>query len=162
MGATTALNGTGVAVVCSMGSLLAIPVLRRWKRRTVYLGSGLAAAVCALAALWLPHTVGVFAVVLLLYNMAQGFNFTSYSALQYEIVGPLNALAGTTVSVLTAAINFPITMMTKLEGSVYAGHGLNAMFWTDAGSSLGAAALLLLIVLPLLDRHVRREQAAAV
>jgi len=161
-GLTTALNGPGVAIVCSMGSLLAVPLLRRWSRRSLYLASGLAAALCAVAATSLPHTVVVFAVVLLLYNMAQGFNYTSFSALQYEIVGPRNALAATTVTMLTAAGNFPITLMTKLEGRVYDRHGLNPMFWTDAASSVGAALLLLLVVLPLLDRHVRREKAAAV
>ena len=104
----------------------------------------------------------VFAVVLLLYNMCQGFNYTAFVALQYEIIGPRNALAATTVAVLTASGNFPITMMTKLEGVVHDAHGLRAMLLTDAASSIGTAAILLLIVLPLLDRHVRREGAALV
>ncbi len=158
----TLLNGPGVALVCSVGSLLAAPLLRHWQRRTVYLLSGFAAATCAIAGVWLPHTVMMFAVVLLLYNMAQGFNYTSFYALIYEIVGPRNALAATTVAVLNAAGNFPITMMTKLEGRVYDRHGLGLMFWTDAASSIGAALLLLLVVLPLLDRRVRREQAMPV
>ncbi len=158
--ANVRLNGPGVAIVCSLGSLLAIPLSRRFARRNIYLASGFAAALAAIAATFLPHDLAVFAVILLLYNMAQGFNYTSFVALQYEIIGPRNALAATTVAVLTASGNFPITMMTKLEGTVHDAHGLKAMLWTDAGSSMGAAVLLLAVVLPLLDRRVRRERAA--
>ena len=47
--ANVRLNGPGVAIVCSLGSLLAIPLSRVMRRRTVYLLSGFAAAVCAIA-----------------------------------------------------------------------------------------------------------------
>lgn len=155
------LNGPGVALVCSLGSLLAIPLARVMRRRTVYLLSGFVAALCAVAGASLPRGLLVFAVVLLLYNLAQGFNYTAFVALQYEIIGPRNALAASTVAVLTASGNFPITMMTGVEGVMHDAHGVKAMLWTDAGSSLAAAVLLLLVVLPLLDRRVRREHAAA-
>ncbi len=156
------LNGPGVAIVCSLGSLLAIPLSRVLARRTIYLLSGFVAAVCAVAGASLPRGLLLFAIVLLVYNMAQGFNYTAFVALQYEIIGPRNALAASTVAVLTAAGNFPITMMTKVEGVMHDAHGVSAMLWADAVSSIGAALLLLLVVLPLLDRRVRREQAAAV
>ena len=149
---TTWLNGPGVAAVCAAGSLLAIPLLRRFRRRTLYLAAGFLAAISAAAAAVLPHTPVVFAVCLLVYNMAQGFNFTAFVALCYEIIGVRNALAATMMSVLYASGNLPISLMTAIEGRLHDTHGLRTMLLTDTLTSVVAAALLFLLVLPWLDR----------
>jgi PAT family beta-lactamase induction signal transducer AmpG len=153
----TTLNGPGVAAVCSLGCLLAIPLCRHWRRRTVYLMAGLGAAVCAGTMGLLSHTVSIYAVGLLAYNFFQGFSYASFTALELEIVGPKNALSGTMMAILTASANVPVSVMTYIDGRVHDSHGLRAMFFIDAGAAAATAALLLIVVLPLFDRSLRRE-----
>jgi PAT family beta-lactamase induction signal transducer AmpG len=153
----TALNGPGVAVACSIGCLVAIPLCRRLRRRSVYLLAGAGSAVAAVAMGLLPHTVAVYAVGLLAYNLFQGFNYTAFTALELEIVGPQNALSGTMMAMLTASANVPISTMTWVDSHVYGRHGLNAMFFVDAAASIATALFLMFVALPLFDRYTRRK-----
>ena len=153
--AVTELNGPAVAVACSMGCLLAIPLCRSFRRRSIYLTAGVGAALVAATMGLLPHTVAVYAVGLLAYNFFQGFNYASFTALELEIIGPKNALSGTMIAMLTASANVPISTMTWLDSHAHDAHGLQAMLFTDAGYSVAAALLLLLVVLPILDRKMR-------
>jgi PAT family beta-lactamase induction signal transducer AmpG len=153
----TGLNGPAVAVACSLGCLLAIPLCKRMSRRSVYLLAGVGAAIAAIAMGLAPHTVAVYAVGLLAYNFAQGFNYASFTALELEIIGPQNALSGTMIAMLSASINAPISLMTWVDSSIHDNHGLRAMLFVDAGASLVTAGLLVLVVLPLFDRHFRRQ-----
>jgi hypothetical protein len=107
----------------------------------------------------LPHTVMVYAVGLLTYNFFQGFNYTSFTALELEIVGPQNALSGTMMAMLTASGNVPISGMTWLDSRVHDAHGLKAMLFTDAGASILTAVLLVAVVLPLFDRAMQKRLA---
>jgi MFS transporter, PAT family, beta-lactamase induction signal transducer AmpG len=156
--AVTGLNGPGVAAVCSLGCLLAIPLCRRWRRRTVYLLAGVGAAVAAVAMGLLPHTVAIYAVGLLVYNFFQGFNYTAFTALELEIIGPQNALSGTMMAMLSASVNAPISGMTWLDSRVHDAHGLRAMLFTDAGASGVAAVVLVVVVLPVMGRFVGRRR----
>jgi hypothetical protein len=47
--------------------------------------------------------------------------------------------------------------MTYLDGRVHDSQGLRAMFFTDAGATVVTAAVLMLLVLPLLDRSLREK-----
>jgi PAT family beta-lactamase induction signal transducer AmpG len=155
----TNLNGPGVALVCSIGCLLAIPACRRWPRRTVYVLAAVGAAVFAATLALLPRTVPAYAVCLLGYNLFQGFNYTAFVALALEITGPGNALAGTMMAMLTASMNVPITWMIKVDSSVHDRWGVAAMLWVDAGSAVLTAVVLLLWVLPVMERWVARHDA---
>ena len=62
----------------------------------------------------------LFAVGVLGYNFCQGMNYTAFSALTFEIVGPGNPLAATQMALLAASANLPISYMTALDGRVYA------------------------------------------
>jgi len=157
--AVTELNGPAVAVACSVGCLLGIPLCRRFRRRNVYLVAGVGAATAAAAMGLLPHTVTVYAVGVLTYNLFQGFNYTAATALELEIVGPHNALSGTMMAMLNASVNVPITGMTLLESWAHDAHGLAAMLYTDAGASVATALLLFAVALPLFDRHLRKRLA---
>jgi PAT family beta-lactamase induction signal transducer AmpG len=150
----TTLNGPGVAIACSTGCLLAIPLCRRLRRRTVYLIAGTGAAAAAIALALLPHTPRIFAAGVLAYNFFQGFNYTSFVALELEIVGPRNAVSGTMMAMLTASANVPISAMTWLDSHIHDSHGLQAMLFVDAASAVLTAIILLLIVLPTLDRRL--------
>ena len=153
----TALNGLGVALACGAGCLLAIPLCRRWPRRVVYLAAGAAAGLCAVAMSFAPHTLPAYATGVLGYNFFQGFTYTAFVALELEIVGPGNALAGTMMAILTASSNVPISSITWLDGHVHDAFGLRAMLAVDGLSALVTAVLLLALVLPWMDRWVRRR-----
>jgi MFS transporter, PAT family, beta-lactamase induction signal transducer AmpG len=158
----TSLNGPGVAVACSLGCLLAIPLCRSFRRRSVYLLAGTGAAVAAAAMGVLPRTVLIYAAGLLAYNFFQGFNYTAFVALELEIVGPRNALSGTMMAMLTASANIPISGMTYIDSKIHDAHGMRAMMFTDAGASVATVLLLIVVALPLLDRFVSRGQAGKV
>jgi PAT family beta-lactamase induction signal transducer AmpG len=160
--AVTALNGPAVALVCSIGCLLAIPLCRRFQRRSIYLLSGVGAAAATLFLGLLPHTVVIFAAGLMAYNFFQGFNYTALTALELEIIGPGNALAGTMIAVLSASSNIPISSMTKLDGWVHDRYGLRAMLYTDGGAALLAVIVLLPLVLPIIDRYMLRRDKPVV
>jgi PAT family beta-lactamase induction signal transducer AmpG len=141
---TTAIGGAGVAIACSLGCLAGIPLCRRYLRRTVYLAVGLGSAVCALAMIPAPRSTLVFAVGVLAYNFLQGINYTSFSALTYEIVGPRNPLGGTQISVLTAATNGALSLTTIVDGYGFTRHGVSGLLATDALISLGFGVPLIL------------------
>ena len=141
----TALTGTGVAIACSMGCLLGIWFCGRYVRRTVYIVTGLGGAAAALVLIWTPHTMEWFAAGVLAYNFFQGINYTAFSALCYEIVGPRNPLASTQMALLAAAVNLPISYMTAVDGHFHTTHGLTGMLAIDAGSSVFVGTVLLMV-----------------
>jgi len=141
----TALNGPGVAAVCSAGCLLGIWICGRYPRRTVYILAGFGGAAAALGLIWAPHTLGWFAAGVLIYNFFQGINYTALTALEFEIVGPGNPLASTQIALLTAASNLPISYMTAVDGHFHTAHGLSGMLAVDALSSLAVGTVLLLV-----------------
>jgi PAT family beta-lactamase induction signal transducer AmpG len=157
----TGLNGPGVAAVCSAGCLLAIPLCRKLQRRSVYVLSGVGAALVAVALGLLPHTLAIYAIGLLAYNFFQGFNYTSLTSLALEITGPRNAVAGTMMAMLTSSANLPISLMVKTDSVVYGAHGLRPMYFVDAASSILTAAVLLFLVLPRMDRWVAKKAVAS-
>ena len=90
----TAINGTGVAIVCSLGCAAGIWFCSRFLRRNVYICTGFFGAASALALMITPHTLVWYATGVLAYNFFQGINYTAFSSFSYEIVGPANPLAG--------------------------------------------------------------------
>ena len=141
----TAINGPYVAVVCSLGCLLGIWICSRFARRTVYIVTGFGGAIAALGLIRAPHTLLFFALGVLVYNFFTGINYTAFTALCYEIVGPGNALASTQMALLAASANLPISYMTAIDGRAHDHHGLGAMLAVDALSSIAVGATLLLI-----------------
>ena len=141
----TALNGAGVAAVCSVGCLVGIWVCRRYARRTVYIVTGFGGSAAALGMIWTPHTMVYFAAGVLAYNFFTGINYTAFTALCYEIVGPENPLASTQMALLAASANLPISYMTAVDGHFHTTHGLAGMLGVDAVSSILVGALLLTI-----------------
>ncbi len=140
----TALNGPGVAIVCSLGCLAGIWICSWFLRRTVYIVAGFGGASAALALIWAPHTLAFFAAGVLVYNFFQGINYTALTALEFEIVGPGNPLASTQIALLTAASNLPISYMTAIDGHFHTIHGLSGMLAVDGVSSVVVGTTLLL------------------
>ena len=160
--AVTTLNGPLVAVACSAGCLAAIPLCRLYKRRSVYLMAGVLGSVVALAIGVLPHTFAMYSAGVLGYNLCQGFSFTALMALSMEVTGARNAVAGTMMAILIAATNVPISfVMTPIDSRVHDAFGLRAMMFTDAGVTLAFVALLVLFVLPRMDRRQAKRLGLA-
>lgn len=152
----TAINGTGVAVACSIGCLVGIWFCNRFLRRNVYIVTGFLSAAAALALLVTPHTLNCYMGGVLAYNFFQGVSYTAFSSFCYEIVGPASPLSGTQMSLLAAAANLPISYMTAIEGGAHTRWGLTGMLATDAISTLVVGTTLLLS----LRRFRPREQTA--
>jgi PAT family beta-lactamase induction signal transducer AmpG len=156
----TALNGPGVAIVCSLGCLAGIWFCQRHLRRVVYVVAGFGGAFAALAMIWMPHTLLFFAMGVLTYNFFQGINYTAFSAFEYEIVGPGNPLAATQIALLTASANLPISYMTAVDGHFYTTHGLPGMLGVDACSSILMGSILLLVFRRIAPRRVMVPEPA--
>jgi len=139
----TAISGMGVAIACSVGCLAGIWLTGRFPRRKVYLLTGFGGAAAALGLIRVPHTFIFFAAGVLTYVFFQGINYTAFSSLCFEIVGPANPLASTQMAVLSAAANVPITYMTRVDGHFHTVYGLNGMLLVDAGSSIVVGTVLL-------------------
>jgi len=137
------ISGIGVAIACSLGTLLGGVLCSRYSRGVVYVAIGLGGAACAIGMMLTPHTVMVFTVGMLAYSFFQGVNFTAFTSFMLDLTGKHNPLAATQIAVLTAAANVPILYMAFFDGHAHDRYGLNAMFAVDAGASIAAAALLL-------------------
>lgn len=141
----TDINGPLVAIVCSIGCLLGIWFCSRYLRRNVYVVTGFGGAAAALGLIWSPHTLAWYAAGVLAYNFFQGINYTAFSALSFEIVGPGNPLSSTQIALLTASANLPISYMTAIDGRFHTLYGLGGMLAVDAGSSVAVGVVLLLV-----------------
>ena len=141
----TALNGPGMAIACSLGCVAGIWVCSRFVRRTVYVVSGFGGAAAALALIWTPHVLLFYAAGVLMYDFFTGINYTAFTSLEYEIVGPGNPLASTQFALLSASANLPISYMTAVDGHFHTTHGLTGMLAVDALSSMVVGASLLLV-----------------
>ena len=142
----TAISGMGVAVACSVGCLSGIWFTDRFLRRNVYLLTGFGGAAAALLLTRLPHTFVFFASGVVLYAFFQGVNYTAFSSLCFEIVGPGNPLASTQMALLSAAANVPITYMTRVDGHFHTLYGVTGMLLVDAICSIAVGTLLLVLL----------------
>jgi len=142
----TALTGVGVAIACSLGCLAGIWFCSRFPRRMVYILTGFGGAAAALGLICTPHMLPWFAAGVLMYTFCQGTNYTAFSALCYEIVGPENPLASTQMALLAASANLPISYMTAVDGHFHTTHGLAGMLASDAAMSVAVGVVLLVII----------------
>ena len=142
----TAISGIGTAVACSVGCLAGIWFTGRFLRRNVYLLTGFGGAAVALAMTRMPHTLSFFATGVLAYVFFQGVNYTAFSSLSFEIVGPGNPLASTQMALLSAAANVPITYMTAVDGHFHTRYGLTGMLLVDGLMSIVVGTILLIVL----------------
>lgn len=139
------MTGIGVAVACSIGTLIGAPLCNRFSRGHVYVIIGMGGAFCSIGMMLAPHTLTSFTVDLIAYNILQGITYTAFTAFSLDLTGKNNPLAATQLAILTASANLPILYMSYLEGHAHDRFGLNAMFAVDAAGSIVAGTLLLLL-----------------
>ena len=139
------ITGIGVAIACSLGTLVGGVLCSRYSRGIVYVLMGMGGALCAIFMMLTPHTLLFFSAGLLAYSFVQGISFTAFTAFLLDLTGKKNPLAATQISVLNAAVNVPILYTAWLDGHVHDRFGLNAMFAVDAGAAIAAGAVLLVL-----------------
>ncbi len=144
-GWVTAIGGAGVAIACSIGCLVGVPLCSRYSRRRIYLATGIGGSVFVVGLMLTSHTLLAFAIGVLGYNFVQGINYTSFSAWQVQLVGANNPQGAMQFAVFAAAANLPITYMTLIEGRGYAAWGLRGMFGIDAVTSVVMGVTLLFV-----------------
>jgi PAT family beta-lactamase induction signal transducer AmpG len=146
------INGPANAVLCSLGCVAAVYVSRWISVRLAYILTGLIAAVVTGVMMFSPRTMLVFTVGRLLYSFLEGINFAIYSAYLYELVGPNNPLAGTQVSLLSAASCLPIVYMTALDGFGFDLGGMTGMLAMDTFVAVAACVPILIFF-----HHIHRS-----
>jgi predicted MFS family arabinose efflux permease len=145
--------GAGCAISTSLGALVGGYAAGRLPRAYIYLGSGIAAALCALTAAFVPHTSHSFAVSVLLYNGIAGISYAAFTALALELVGVDNPVASTQMGLFTMVGNAAISYMTWLDGLGYRAYGVKGLLTVDGCASLAAAVPLCFLV----RQHLRRN-----
>ena len=141
----TALTGAGVAIACSLGCLAGIWFCSRFPRRMVYILTGFGGATAALGLICTPHLLPWFAAGVLAYTFCQGINYTAFSALCYEIVGPEQSAGIHADGAAGGCANLPISYMTAVDGHFHTTHGLAGMLAADAVMSVAVGTLLLVV-----------------
>ncbi len=145
------INGPAHAILCSLGCLAAVYVARFISARLAYILTGLIAAFVTGAMMFAPRTMLIFTIGRLLYSFLEGINFAIYSAYLYELVGRDNPLAGTQVSLLSAASCLPIVYMTALDGFGFDLGGMTGMLAMDTFVAVAACVPILVFF-----RHIHR------
>ena len=136
-GADTVALVTGVmaGVASAGGALVAGFVADRFDRKSVYIGSGVLMAFCAVAMAALPRTPSTFIVFTTLYAVTNGCVYTAYYAVAFEAIG--KGAAATKAQLLGCATNLPPLYVTLIEGAVQTKMGSAAMLWSEALLTFG-------------------------
>lgn len=149
--------GIGSTIAGLVGSFLLFPLARRFVLRPLYLGIGIVGAVLTMSLIALPHAPWSFAVAITGQNLFQALAFSTGNAITFEVIGPNNPFAATLFTLLTSAVNLPITYMQYLDGRGYDRGGMIGAYLTDACLSIAACSLLAW----LLSRRRRLDRSAA-
>jgi MFS transporter, PAT family, beta-lactamase induction signal transducer AmpG len=154
-----AVGGAGVLFAGIAGCLVFPLIDRLLPLRYLYLTIGIVGAVFTLTLMLLPRTPLAFATALIGENVFQSAAITTSIAIAFETIGHRNPLAATTFSVIVSVLNIPNTYMVVVDGWGYAWRGVQGSLLVDAGASLAACSLLVLLLGYL---SMRRRAAAEV
>jgi PAT family beta-lactamase induction signal transducer AmpG len=141
-----AICGLGVALAGVVGSLVIPPLARRLPIERLYLMVGAVGAAFSLLLIRLPRTPASYAIAVIGQN---GFWAASYAAIAIIVLrsnGARNPLAATQFGLLSAAAGVPLTYMQFIDGHAYAVGHLGGSYVADATISLGACAILALLL----------------
>ena len=141
-----AVGGAGVLLAGIAGCLVFPFIDRLLPLRYLYLTIGVVGALFTLALMLLPRTPLAFATALIGENMFQSAAITTSIAIAFETIGHRNPLAATTFSVIVSVLNLPNTYMVFVDGWGYAWRGVDGSLLVDAGASLAACGLLILLL----------------
>jgi MFS family permease len=148
------ITGAGVAIACTLGSLVGGWMCDRMDRRMLFVGTGVVSAAATLGMAFGPRVGWVFATGVLAYNVLAGVNYAAASAVAFEIMGLNNPLAATQYAMLMASCNVAIEFAVWADGRGYHRWGATGMLCTDAALGLGCGTLMMTV----LAWNARREK----
>lgn len=156
------VTGAGCAITASIGALIGGYAANRISRGYLYLGAGMATALCTIGLELSPHVPLAFIVGALVYNGITGVAYAAFNALGYQLVGQKSAVASTQLGLFSAATNGAIVYMTWADGQGYKHFGISGLLLTDALASLISATLLLFFFWNRLKKKSMEEPGAPV
>ena len=162
-GADTVALVTGIlgGLVSAVGCLLGGWVCDRVSPRYAYLLFGLAAAACLVGMAYAPRTEPMFIVGTLLYALANGTCYASFTAITLEAIG--KGAAVTKYNLFASLSNSPAYLLMYVLGFAYARFGARGMLNTEALFAVGAVVFFLVLQQTVLRNKIPRwrKQAAA-
>lgn len=143
---TTWLTGVGNSLLCCTGALLGGWLSNRMDRRTLFVATGMVAAIGSLGMAFGARSATVFCVGVSFYYLLAGVNFVACSAAAFDIMGAQNPLSATQYALLMAACNVAIETVTTSDGRAYAHFGAKGLLVTDALFSLITGSVMLVVI----------------
>jgi MFS transporter, PAT family, beta-lactamase induction signal transducer AmpG len=113
------VNGYAGGVITGVSCIISGYFCDRINRRVAYLIAGAATAICAVAMAIAPMNQATYIVGALFYLLITGLCYAAFTAAVLEIIGNAGATASTQYVLFTAAGNFAIAYVVKLEGYGY-------------------------------------------
>lgn len=162
-GADTVALVTGVlgGLVSALGCLVGGWTCDRLNPRYAYLLFGLGAAACLVGMAYAPRTETVFIVGTLLYALANGTCYASFTAFTLEAIG--KGAAVTKYNLFASLSNSPAYLLMYVLGFAYARFGARGMLNTEAAFAVGAVVFFLVLQQTVLRNKIPRwrKQVAA-
>lgn len=151
------VNGYAGGVITGVSCILSGYLCDRINRRIAYLLAGTATAICAALMAMAPMSPTTYIIGALTYLLITGLCYAAFTAAVLEIIGNAGATASTQYVLFTAAGNFAIAYVVKLEGYGYtwweqlygqATAPKGALF-ADAGLNIAGVIVLSILVVTL-------------
>ena len=140
------VNGWASGLVTAAGALVGGWACDRMNRRVAYLASGALTALVGLAMRQMPFTPTTYTVGVLVYLFVAGLCFAAFSAFIFEVVGDaVGKAAATQYTLFTAAGNFAIAYVGKVDTHYLEAHGVRGVLAADAVQNVVGIALLLVL-----------------
>ncbi len=140
------VNGWASGLVTAGGALAGGWLCDRMNRRVAYLASGALTALVGLIMRQAPATAATYTVGVLVYLFVAGLCFAAFSAFVFEVVGDaVGKAAATQYTLFTAAGNFAIAYVGKVDTHYHEAFGVRGVLASDALLNVvGIAGLLAL------------------
>jgi hypothetical protein len=152
----TWVNGPGMGISGTIGSLAGGYVADRLNRKVNYAIWGGVTGLCALGMAVVPFNQTTYTVATLAYSLANGFAFAAFAAMVLEMVTE-GAGVTTKYTLFVASSNLAISYTTQLDGkastwSFLAGGGARGTILFDALITFGGIAFMGLLFLTVLRK----------
>lgn len=139
------IGGVGTTVGGVFGALVAPLIVKRFPPLGLYIGIGALGALFTLGLLIPDRTPMLFALAMVGENVFQSAAFALIYALILLSIGRENPIASTQFALINAASILPIVYMPMLDGLGYDRGGLAGNLAVDAGLSLIACVVMILL-----------------
>lgn len=137
-----AVSGLGSVGLTAVGALAGGYLADRVNRRVLYLGAGVATAICALAMSVAPRTEVTYAVGVGIYNLITGVSYAVFTAFILEMIGDGGKSAATRYTIYNSAANFAISYVGLIDTRFHDAHGIEGVLVSDALLNLGGVVVL--------------------